>query len=313
MIARTRTDGMVTYNRRPRSLWGNLSSVLFQPVSFFQSFPTTRQWLWVALLILIVFGFSAVHQPDMTDTTSQGGDFSAQPILPSGDLSDNSGISGGGGGDTGFIQPIDPGIPGDGAPAPDVSNTVMSALLAGGGILLAWLIQAFVLCEVPMINGKRPSLGRNLQIAVWASVPLALMLVIQQIYFAIGGTPGQVGLSLLLQRWSGFASLPTFSQSFLTTLTANFTLFWLWNLLLFYLGSRHVLNGKRAAVALALVMWVIVGTLLPTLSASPKSESTLPPELSLTVPNNTEEVMPEMVTPSSGESQQPPPGRGMKG
>ncbi|MEO8396803.1 MAG: YIP1 family protein, partial [Chloroflexota bacterium] len=306
MIAPARTDGVMTYNRRPRSLWGNLSSVLLQPISFFRSFPTTRQWVWVALLILIAFGFSAVHQPTASDG-AQTTDISVQPIDPSGGGSAPGVISGGGaviggGGDGGFIQPSDPGAPTDSASAPDVSKTVMSALLAAGGVLLGWLIQAFALCEVPMINGKRPSLGRNLQIAVWASVPLALMLVIQQIYFAIGGTPGQVGLSLLLERWQGFASLPTFSQSFLTTLATNFTLFWLWNLLLVYLGGRYVLTGKRAAVALVVVMWVIVGALLPTLASPPKSEIALPPELSLSAPNGTEEVMPEMATPPPSES-----------
>jgi hypothetical protein len=306
MIERTRTDGVMTYNRRPRSLWGNLTSVLLQPVSFFRSFPAARQWVWVALLILIAFGFSAVHQPTpVSDASSLPTDLSAQPISPSGDF--------GGGGEGGFIQPSDPGIPADATSAPDVSKTVMAALLAAGGVLLGWLIQALVLCEVPMINGKRPSLGHNLQIAVWASVPLALMLVIQQIYFAIGGTPGQVGVSLLLERWSGFASLPTFSQAFLTTLATNFTLFWLWNLVLIYLGGRYALNGRRAAVALVVVMWVIVGTLLPTLTAPSKSETVLPPELSLSAPNGTEEVMPEMATPPPGESQPISPVRGGKG
>jgi hypothetical protein len=292
--------------------------VLLQPISFFRSFPATRQWIWVALLIMIAFGFSAIHQPTAaSDASVSPTDFSVQPILPDGAIGKPGIISGGGdiggGGDGGFIQPSDPGIPTDTASTPDVSKTVMAALLAAGGVLLGWLIQAVVLCEVPMINGKRPSLGRNLQISVWASVPLALMLVIQQIYFAIGGTPGQVGVSLLLERWAGFASLPTFSQVFLTTLATNFTLFWVWNLVLIYLGGRYALNGRRAAVALVVVMWVIVGTLLPTLTAPSKSETVLPPELSLSAPNGTEEVMPEMATPPPGESQPISPVRGGKG
>src|SRR4051794_35563561 len=149
MIERTRTDGVMTYNRRPRSLWGNFTSVLLQPVSFFRSFPATRQWIWVALLILIAFGFSAIHQPTATDTSAPPTDLSAQQISPDGAIGKPgiiSGGGGGGGGDGGFIQPTDPGIPTDGGPlAPDVSKTVMAALLAAGGVLLGWLIQAVVL------------------------------------------------------------------------------------------------------------------------------------------------------------------------
>jgi hypothetical protein len=190
----------------------------------------------------------------------------------------------------------------------------MSALLAAGGVILGWLIQSFMLCEVPMINGKRPSMGRNLQIAVWASLPLALMLVVQQIYFAIGGKPGQVGLSLLLQRWEGFAALPIFSQTVLMTLATNFTLFWLWNLVLVYFGGRYALNGKRAAVMLVVVMWVIIGAVLPALTSPDAAKTPMPEPLSLNAPNGTEEVMPqEMIKPTPPEAQPVEPGRGMKG
>ena len=214
---------------------------------------------------------------------------------------------------TDFVQPLDQGAPTDAASAPDVSKTVTTALLATGGILLGWLIQSFVLCEVTLINGVRPSLGRNLQIAIWASVPLGLMLVIQQIYFAIGGTPGQTGVSLLLERWEGFASLPTFSQSVLMILATNFTLFWLWNLLLVYLGGRYVLNGKRAAVMLVVVMWVIIGALLPALTSSNSVKPPLPEQLSITAPNGTEEAAPQVTIPESGEVQPVSPLRGVKG
>ena len=35
---------------------------------------------------------------------------------------------------------------------------------------------------------------------------------------------------------------------------------------LIYLGGRHVLKGKRAAVLLVIVIWVIIGTFVPALT-----------------------------------------------
>lgn len=261
MIAPSRAADMVMYRRRTRSLWGSISALLVQPAAFYEAFPAARQWLLIAALLLIVTGFSAIHQPAAASVDATAGAVAQEgapaPINPEagpGDL---------------FIPPNDVSGGGGGAAAaaaPDVSKTVMTALLAAGGLLLAWFVQALVLCEVSLINGTRPRFGLNLQIAIWASVPLGLMLVIQQVYFAIGGKAGMLGLSLLLQRWPGFATLPEFSQSVLVVIAVNFTLFALWNLALLYLGGRHVLKGKRVAVLLVIVIWVILATFVPALT-----------------------------------------------
>jgi hypothetical protein len=125
------------------------------------------------------------------------------------------------------------------------------------------------------------------------------MLLIQQIYFAAGGEPGQVGLSLLLERWEGFATLPAFSRAVLMTFFTNLTLFWLWSLLLLYLGGRYVLNGKRAAVMLVVVAWVIISTFVPALTSpnigdvpapEPANLDVMPGEFSELSPNATLEV-----------------------
>jgi hypothetical protein len=261
MISPRRATGMVTYNRRPRSLWSNLTSVLMQPVVFYRAFPASRQWLSVAAVILALYGFSSVNQPTL-------GDSAPPPVEVAPVFSESSGVPPGiEGGSGGFIPPTDVGIPTETAPAPNVSRTVMTALLAAGGVVLAWFIQALILSEVSLINGVRPNFGRNLQIAVWATVPLGLMLLIQQIYFAAGGEAGQMGLSLLLERWAGFTTLPAFSRAVLMTLATNFTLFWLWSLVLLYLGGRYVLNGRRAAVLLVVVVWVIISVLLPAFTS----------------------------------------------
>lgn len=289
MITRTQSAGLVTYQRRQRSIWASVTSVLVQPVTFYRTFPTARQWLWAALIILAVTGFSAIHQPSIDDAADNGS--AGLPIQP---LPEGMGgeITGGAiSPDGGFIPPPDMGASVDTADSPDVSRTVMTALLAAGGVVLAWVIQALLLCEVSLINGVSPSFGRGLQIAVWAGIPIALMLVIQQVYYAIGGTPGQPGISLLLDRWAGFHSLPAFSQSVLMTLTSNFTLFWLWSLALLYIGGREVLNGKRTAVILVVVAWVIISAILPALTAKPSAETTVPD--GITLPPESSEMLPE--------------------
>ena len=264
MISPRRATGMVTYSRRPRSLWSNLTSALMQPVVFYRAFPVSRQWVWVAAIILALNGFSAVNQPTPSDNASPP--VESPPVFSESGEGRGvpTGIEGSGGG---FVLPNDIGVPTEAAPAPNVSRTVMTALLAAGGVVLAWFIQAVILSEVSLIKGVRPSLGRNLQIAVWASVPLGLMLLIQQIYFAAGGEAGHMGLSLLLERWGGFTMLPTFSRAVLMTLATNFTLFWLWSLVLLYFGGRYVLNGSPAAVLLIVVVWVIISVLLPALTS----------------------------------------------
>jgi hypothetical protein len=204
---------MVTYQRRPRSLWSNLTSVLLQPAVFFSAFPATRQWLWVAVIVLVLTGFSAVHQPSAASSTPSAE--VPQMVSPM-----DSGMPTGP--DAGFIPPNMGGAPTAAAPAPDVRGTVMTALLAAGGMILAWFIQALLLCEVSLINGRRPSFGVNMQVAIWASVPLALMLLIQQIYFAVGGDAGQMGLSLLLERWAGFQTLPELTHTEVNNEETNF-------------------------------------------------------------------------------------------
>ena len=279
----------MTYSRRPRSLLGNISAVLLQPVVFFRTVPASRHWLWIGLLMLIITGFSAVNQPTSATDTIAPGEAPAIALPPDANVpGDLSSIGGG------FVAPNSPGTGPTAASAPDVSKTVMTALLAATGMLVAWFIQALVLSEVSLINGTRPSLGLNLQIAIWASVPLALMLVIQQLYYAAGGTPGMLGISLVLERWSAFKTLPAFSQTVLTTLTSNFTLFWLWNLALLYVGGRIALSGKRSAVTLVIVAWVIIGALVPALGDIGKPAPVAEDTGAVIMPEGTEQLSPDL-------------------
>ncbi|MBI5667373.1 MAG: hypothetical protein HZC41_05135 [Chloroflexi bacterium] len=265
---------------RPRSLVGQISLVLLEPGAFFRALPfaaNSRQWVWAALLILALVGISAVRQEALLN-----GDTGAAPVdtgaFPGGN------VSGGGGGPV----PIGPGVvavqpggfPGGGgeappipptdtsAAAPDVSATWTTALLAASGVILGWAILAVLLCEVSLFNGVAPSLGHNVQIAIWTSVPFGLMAALQLLYYAAGGTVGEPGISGLLTQWEGYAALPTFTRSLLLSLTSRLTLFWLWSLVLIYIGGRMALQGKAWAVLIVVVVWVVIVVVVPVLTGA---------------------------------------------
>lgn len=253
-----------------RGVVGHIFAVLLQPVAFFRRMPTTRQWLLVAFIVLALVAAAEVRRPQAgtADTSGGGipGDFGVPPggFDPSASALDPS-LGGG-------FSPeasIPPGANLGGASgAPDISQTTVTALLAAGSILLAWAIQSLILAEVSLLNGEAPKLARNMQIAVWASVPLGVMALTQLVFYALGGTGGQAGITALLARWDAYAALPTFSQSFLHSLTQQVTLFWLWSALLVYTGARQALRGRAWAAALAVIIWIVLAALLPVLTGA---------------------------------------------
>jgi hypothetical protein len=166
---------------------------------------------------------------------------------------------------------------------------LMSALQAACGVLAMWAGQAVLLCLIPMQSGHRPGIGRCLQVAIWASLPLALMLGLRQIYFAAGGTGGTVGLTLLLEKWEGYATLSSGAQRLLTAFVSNITVFWLWSLLLLYFGARYALGGKIWLVTLVIVIWIAAAPAVTALISEPVT--TVSPRASTSV----------SVEPSSGD------------
>ncbi len=123
------------------------------------------------------------------------------------------------------------GVPQDGQAASsgsDVSESWTTALIASSNIVLAWLLLVVLLCEVSLARGKRPRLAHNVQIAVWASVPLGLMAVLQIVYYAAGGQAGEPGLAGLLPEWGRYADLSRGQRSLLLSGATRATLFGLW-------------------------------------------------------------------------------------
>ena len=263
----TRDAAFVTErNGRSRSLIGQLTTVLLQPVYFFRTFPITSQWVWIALIILALVGISAVRQPQPEGSSTAEGAGMIDPAFvdPGMGMPEGSGIS------------VDPGI--SGVPLPpnmggasaeeDISQPTMTAVLAGGSIVLAWLVQAIVLSEVSLLNGKAPHLGRNLQIAVWATVPLGVLAALQLLYYGAGGQGGAMGLTLLLEDWTWYQAQSDVLKAIIYSLAGKTTLFWLWSLLLLYLGARHALRGYAITAFLAVAIWVIIVVLAPVLTGA---------------------------------------------
>lgn len=266
-------------NGRSRSLISQITTVLLQPVYFFRTMPATSQWVWVALIILALVGFSAVRQSQLGDNAGTSGASFEIPQM----MDPSMGLPPG-------AIPGDPGM--GGAPLPsdtggqsnDITQTTMTALIAGGSVVLMWLVQAVVLSEVSMLNGAMPRLGRNLQVAVWASVPLGLMAALQLLYYAAGGQGGAMGLSLLLEDWTWYQAQSDFTKAVLYSLTSRMTLFWLWSLLLLYLGARHALRGHAVSAFIAVAVWVIIVVLAPVLSGAieaPQAEAEAPPAVEM--------------------------------
>jgi hypothetical protein len=217
--------------------------LLFQPREFFRALVPARHsraWLWIAMLILAALALSAVQQ-----TEAPAGEAAPPGILGP------------------EVGPFEGGFPPEGA-APPASSTAspastwMTGLKAAGAQVFQWIVLTLVLSEVSMFNGRAPRLSTNLQIAIWTSVPLALMAVVQLIFIAGGGSIGKAGLTGFLESWAVFESLNIYLRIFIHGVVSHLTLFWLWSLVLLYIGARQTLSGKRLVVLVVFAVWIVV-------------------------------------------------------
>jgi hypothetical protein len=261
------TRTLVLQREPRRGLFGHMLAVLLQPVAFFRQMPTTRQWLGTALIILFLVGMAEVRRTALlAEVEGSDSNIAVPSNIPPDFPAGPTGPGQGG-------IPLDPTIPtgivtGDTASARSITETTIIALIAASSLVLAWLLQAFVLLPVPMFNGYAPSLARNIQVVVWASVPLGLLALIQLIYYAVGGSVGDIGVSILLERWAAYATLPPFLQALLHSLSLHLTLFWLWSLILLYVGARNALGGRWWAAALIWLIWLTLVLLIPVMTGA---------------------------------------------
>lgn len=243
---------------RQRGLAGQINTLLLQPATFYRTLPPmdlTRQWLWIGMLVLLLIGYSAVRQSE------NGNSLTGTPSIPPvTDFGDDGGFFG--------APPPDAQIPptGDGGSGEDTSSTWTTFLLAATGVILVWLGQTVLLVEVSLFNGRPPTLGKNFQVAVWASMPLGLMALLQIVYMLTDGMVGEPGVSGLLVESDFYAGQPEFARSLMLALASVLTLPWLWSLALIYFGARHALNGKWWSSLLVVAVWVVVMMVIPVIS-----------------------------------------------
>lgn len=277
--------GFSGMSRTPsRSLFSNIIMVFTQPTAFFQQLPSSRQWIWVALLLLFLMGFVSVRHPNNASTA---GDSSSPPTM-GGEMFIDPAMSGNfdGGGmgiDLGMPPMPTDGLGGDVGSSggnTELQNTLTTGLIAASGLLLTWFIQAFLLCEVTLLKGQMPSLGRNLQIAVWASLPIGIMLILRLFFFSSGGTPVAPGLSSLLAHWDVYPTLSPLAQTIVTSFFIQLTLFGLWSWFLLYLGARHSLRGHFIGAVIVVLAWLFVITMVPVFTGQVEAFGTPDAELS---------------------------------
>lgn len=243
----------------PRGFLSQVGLVLLQPGEFFRNLArgaASRQWLWAAALILALIALSAIQQSAAAEGTAE------VPIVDMGmggppiDGPMDGPFPPGGG----PLPPDGGGAPVDSAGAGDPASTWTVGLTAAGRLVIAWGVLALLLSEVSLFNGRLPKLGRNLQIVIWASLPLALMAGLQILFMSAGGSLGAPGLTGFLPEIDAYTHLDLLPASILHGLASLVTLFSLWSLFLLYMGARLTLNGKPWAVILVMVVWVALLT-----------------------------------------------------
>jgi len=259
-----------------RPLLGNVWAALLHPRLFFSDFPhSTRARQQSALLAVTLLALSvwvALQPPaappsddeqlpsEMPPPFDPGLPGSSEPIIM------DSFAPGG-------LAPLpgeglaEPGLDSqDGGATPnaaDVAENWIKGLSAGLSIMIGWLLQAVLLAEVPLLRGQKPDLGFNLRLAVWSSLPLALLIVLQKLFVASGGTLGAPGLSGLVTSLPDYAEWSPLARQVLLSLASQTTIFGLWSVALLYQAARHSLGGGRWMALLVVGLWMASSVLLP--------------------------------------------------
>jgi hypothetical protein len=280
---------MALANRnRPRGLWGQITTSLLRPALFFRTLAPageTRQWLWAAILVLALVGIASVRYSALSNAAPADPGIIDPGFPPDmggemggGDMGGGIDMGGGGmeGGDFGGIPPggipTDPNVPVAGEESTLTADLTM-ALLAAANVILGWIVLTIMLIVVPMLRGRAPRLGQNLQIAVWSSLPFAVMAIVQLLYWSSGGKIGEPGVQGLLSDFKQVETLDPTVQALLISFTSRLTIFWLWSLMLVYFGARFALGGWRIVAFLVVIAWALIQIGAPVITGTITAQS----------------------------------------
>lgn len=249
--------------RLPQGILGQIRMVLFQPEQFFKRLAGQRSaWLIAAVLLMLLTGLSEVQrQQRLAAPDASGGGFSEMPVpmdgMPMGDpMIGDPGMGGGV-----PLPPSDGGSPS--TPSVPLTQQIEQVLGAGGSILVFWVLLMPLLALVTLFTGRAPRLSQVLQTAVWATVPLGVLALVQLVYYQAGGRAGEPGLAGLVDELPFFAELDSIQQRLMLSLMARVTLFHGWMVVLVYLGARHNLRGRRLVVIPVIIAWIALVVMLP--------------------------------------------------
>lgn len=262
----------------PNGVWGQLRTLLFHPETFFKALSTsTSAWLFMLVVLMLLTGASEVQRQQRLNASPSDGmniDFGIPPMdtgMPMGD-------------------PTMPEMPGGGVPLPPsdmggggaptggqpITEQLEQILGATGSILGMWLVLTPLLAIVPFFNRSAPRWGRALKVAIWASVPLGVMALIQLAYYSAGGKAGEPGMFGIVDELPFYASLSAIQKSLVLSAASKLTLFHGWMLALVYLGARQTLRGKQVVVVIVMALWLMLMIFLPVATGAYKVEEELP-------------------------------------
>lgn len=215
-----------------------LGFISFQPRKFFRVLDriASKHSILAAILVLALVSFSAIQQAGLA----------ANATMPSMDAE--------------FLSEGEEPLTEEVVVSTDPSENWMIGLSTVGKQAIYWLVLAVVLCEISLFKGRAPKFGRNVQIAIWSSIPFAAMAALQILFVMGGGTIKEAGFTGFLDEWLPYQSIEPKMQSAVYALAAQFNFFTLWNFVLLYHGGRETLRGNRLVVFLVLASWLLMQT-----------------------------------------------------
>lgn len=227
--------------RRSGNIFAQIQMLLLRPVTFFKGLQPMGETRQWLLVILLILGLVGYS------AVRQAADFGFDGTFTSGTLSDQ----------------------------------LIIALTASAPMVGAWLALMFLIGAVSMLKGHAPQFGKNLQVAIWSSVPFGLMAAIQILYMLAGEFIVDAGIIPVMSELGTQEVWGETVHILLLNIYTHVTIFGVWHLILLYLGGRYTLNGTRWAVILVIVVWVLAVILLPTaydiLSLPPNAVDTFTP------------------------------------
>lgn len=160
------------------------------------------------------------------------------------------------------VQQIAPTL--DEFSANPVQQQVIAGLMAASRLLIAWLVQALLLLALSILSRKQARFALNLHIAIWSSLPYAILAIIQIAYLWAGGPIGGTGLAPLISEILPYEQSSSPLGIILLQAAQHLTLFSFWNLALICIGAMVSLRAKAFILVIVILVWILLVLLVPT-------------------------------------------------